>query len=118
MVDLEHPICPRCSGPLHRIGEDVAEPLDIEPAQFLVPIVRRPRYASPKRLRRHPLVERCRRRGDMARPVVAACKSARGSAPICTARAGYRAILSGYDVAPIHTQAAALGQTSVRRRRL
>jgi transposase len=35
----------RCSGPLHRIGEDVAERLDIVPAQFRVLVVRRPKYA-------------------------------------------------------------------------
>ena len=37
--------CPCCSGALHRIGEDVAERLDIVPAQFRVLVVRRPKYA-------------------------------------------------------------------------
>ncbi|MGK9235741.1 IS66 family transposase [Inquilinus limosus] len=45
LVDVEHPVCPCCSGPLHRIGEDVAERLDIMPAQFRVLVVRRPKYA-------------------------------------------------------------------------
>jgi transposase len=36
--------CPCCSGALHRIGEDVAERLDIVPAQFRVLVVRRPKY--------------------------------------------------------------------------
>src|SRR4030081_2593702 len=45
LVDLASTICPGCSGPLHRIGDDVAERLDIVPAQFRVLVVRRPKYA-------------------------------------------------------------------------
>jgi transposase len=45
LVDVESTICPCCSGTLHRIGEDVAERLDIVPAQFRVLVVRRPKYA-------------------------------------------------------------------------
>jgi transposase len=45
LVDIESTICPGCSGTLHRIGEDVAERLDIMPAQFRVLVVRRPKYA-------------------------------------------------------------------------
>jgi transposase len=44
VVDVESTICPCCSGMLHRIGEDVAERLDIVPAQFRVLVVRRPKY--------------------------------------------------------------------------
>lgn len=44
VVDAESTICPCCSGTLHRIGEDVAERLDIVPAQFRVLVVRRPKY--------------------------------------------------------------------------
>jgi transposase len=36
--------CPCCSGAMHRIGEDVAERLDVIPAQFRVIVTRRPRY--------------------------------------------------------------------------
>ena len=36
---------PCCSGALHRIGEDVAEQLDIVPAQIRVLVTRRPKYA-------------------------------------------------------------------------
>ena len=36
--------CPCCGGALHRIGEDVAERLDIVPAQFRVIVTRRPKY--------------------------------------------------------------------------
>jgi transposase len=36
--------CPGCGGELHRIGEDVAERLDVIPAQFRVIVTRRPRY--------------------------------------------------------------------------
>jgi transposase len=45
VVDVASTICPGCSGTLHRIGEDVAERLDIVPAQFRVLVVRRPKYA-------------------------------------------------------------------------
>ncbi len=45
VVDVASTICPGCSGTLHRIGEDVAERLDIVPVRFLVLVVRRPKYA-------------------------------------------------------------------------
>ena len=45
LVDIASKICPGCSGSLHRIGEDVAERLDIVPAQFRVVVGRRPKYA-------------------------------------------------------------------------
>jgi len=44
VVEVESTVCPCCSGSLHRIGEDVAERLDIVPAQFRVLVVRRPKY--------------------------------------------------------------------------
>jgi transposase len=44
VVDVASTICPCCSGTLHRIGEDIAERLDIVPAQFRVLVVRRPKY--------------------------------------------------------------------------
>ncbi len=45
VVEIDDPSCPCCSGPLHRIGEDVSERLDIVPAQFRVLVTRRPKYA-------------------------------------------------------------------------
>ena len=45
VVDVASRICPCCAGALHPIGEDVAERLDIVPAQLRVLVVRRPRYA-------------------------------------------------------------------------
>jgi transposase len=45
VVDVADPACPCCAGALHKIGEDVAERLDIVPAQFRVLVVRRPKYA-------------------------------------------------------------------------
>jgi transposase len=36
--------CPCCGGAMHRIGEDVAERLDVIPAQFRVIVTRRPKY--------------------------------------------------------------------------
>ena len=45
VVDVEDRICPCCGTPLHRIGEDTGERLDIVPAQFRVLVVRRPKYA-------------------------------------------------------------------------
>jgi len=37
--------CPCCHAAMHRIGEDIAERLDIVPAKLRVLVVRRPRYA-------------------------------------------------------------------------
>src|SRR4051812_11935277 len=45
LVDVASTACPYCSGPLHRIGEDVSERLDIVPAQVRVLVIRRPKYA-------------------------------------------------------------------------
>src|SRR6476620_7479124 len=45
IVDVESTVCPCCAGPLHRIGEDVSERLDIVPAQVRVLVIRRPKYA-------------------------------------------------------------------------
>ena len=45
VVDVGSSTCPCCAGPLHRIGEDVAERLDVVPAAFRVLVVRRPKYA-------------------------------------------------------------------------
>jgi transposase len=45
LVDIDERSCPCCSGPLHRIGEDISERLDIVPAQFRVLVTRRPKYA-------------------------------------------------------------------------
>jgi len=45
VIDIEDKACPCCQGPLHLVGEDVAERLDIVPAQFRVLVTRRPRYA-------------------------------------------------------------------------
>jgi transposase len=45
VVDIDDKTCPCCAGGLHKIGEDVAEKLDVIPAQFRVLVVRRPKYA-------------------------------------------------------------------------
>jgi len=45
VVDVEDRSCPCCAAPLHCIGEDVSERLDVVPAQFRVLVVRRPKYA-------------------------------------------------------------------------
>jgi transposase len=45
VIDLDDQACPCCKGELHRIGEDVAERLDVVPAQFRVLVTRRPKYA-------------------------------------------------------------------------
>jgi transposase len=37
--------CPCCSGPMHKIGEDIAQRLDVVPAQYQVLVTRRPKYA-------------------------------------------------------------------------
>ena len=45
VVDVADKTCPCCQGAMHAIGEDVAERLDIIPAQFRVLVTRRPKYA-------------------------------------------------------------------------
>jgi transposase len=45
VVDVAEATCPCCAGPMHKIGEDVSERLDVIPAQFRVLVVRRPKYA-------------------------------------------------------------------------
>jgi transposase len=40
----ESKACPCCGGAMHVIGEDIAEQLDIVPAQFKVIVTRRPGY--------------------------------------------------------------------------
>jgi transposase len=45
VIDVEDKTCPCCRGPLHLVGEDVAERLGVVPAQFRVLVTRRPRYA-------------------------------------------------------------------------
>ena len=44
VVDVEDKTCPCCGGPLHVIGEDTSEMLDVVPAQYRVRVIRRPRY--------------------------------------------------------------------------
>jgi len=44
VVDVADQACPCCGGALHRIGEDVAERLDVVPTTFRVLVTRRPRY--------------------------------------------------------------------------
>ena len=43
-VGVEDKACPCCGGPLHQIGEDVSERLDVVPTTFRVLVTRRPRY--------------------------------------------------------------------------
>lgn len=45
IVDIADKRCPCCCGDLHPIGEDLAERLDVVPAQFRVLVTRRPKYA-------------------------------------------------------------------------
>ena len=45
LIEVESTLCPCCAEPLHCIGEDVSERLDIVPAQVRVLVVRRPKYA-------------------------------------------------------------------------
>jgi len=45
VIEPDDRACPCCGGTLHRIGEDVAERLDIVPARFRVIVTRRPKYA-------------------------------------------------------------------------
>jgi len=44
VIEADDQNCPCCGGEMHRIGEDVAERLDMVPAQFRVIVTRRPKY--------------------------------------------------------------------------
>jgi transposase len=44
VIEPDDQSCPGCGAEMHRIGEDVAERLDVIPAQFRVIVTRRPRY--------------------------------------------------------------------------
>jgi transposase len=44
VVDIADKTCACCRAPLHQIGEDRSEMLDIVPAQLRVRVIRRPRY--------------------------------------------------------------------------
>ena len=45
VIDVADTACPCCAGAMHKIGEDIAERLDMIPAQFRVLVTRRPKYA-------------------------------------------------------------------------
>jgi transposase len=45
IIEPESTICPCCAGKLHRIGEDVSDALDVEPAILRVLRAIRPKYA-------------------------------------------------------------------------
>ena len=45
VIEPDERSCPCCGGVLHRIGEDVAERLDVVPTRFRVIVTRRPKYA-------------------------------------------------------------------------
>src|SRR5579872_5549727 len=44
-IEPEERTCPCCRAPMHAIGADVSERLDVIPAQFRVLVTRRPKYA-------------------------------------------------------------------------
>ena len=44
VVDVQDKRCPCCGSPMHVIGEDAAEMLDVVPAVYQVKVIRRPRY--------------------------------------------------------------------------
>src|SRR5437764_10626952 len=91
LVDVASMICPGCSGTLHRIGEDVAERLDIVPAQFRVLVVRRPKYA-------------CRRCEDVVVQAAAPARLIEGGLP--TEATVAQVLVSKYaDHLPLYRQA-------------
>jgi transposase len=91
LVDVASTICPGCSGPLHRIGEDIAERLDIVPAQFRVLVVRRPKYA-------------CRRCEDVVVQAAAPARLIEGGLP--TEATVAQVLVSKYaDHLPLYRQA-------------
>lgn len=91
VIDVDSTVCPCCSGALHRIGEDVAERLDIIPAQFRVLVVRRPKYA-------------CRTCEDVVAQAPAAARLIEGGLP--TEATVAQVLVSKYaDHLPLYRQA-------------
>lgn len=91
VVEIGIAICPGCGGPLHRIGEDVAERLDIVPAQFRVLVVRRPKYG-------------CRRCADVVMQAPAPARLIEGGIP--TEATVAQVLVSKYaDHLPLYRQA-------------
>ncbi len=91
VIDVESTVCPGCCGPLHRIGEDVAERLDIVPAQFRVLVVRRPKYG-------------CRRCEDVVVQAAAPARLIEGGLP--TEATVAQVLVSKYaDHLPLYRQA-------------
>ncbi len=100
VVDIESTICPGCSGLLHRIGEDVAERLDIVPAQFRVLVVRRPKYA-------------CRSCEDVVAQAAAPARLIEGGLPTETTVA--QVLVSKYaDHLPLYRQAQIYARQGVK----
>jgi transposase len=99
LVDVASTICPGCSGPLHRIGDDVAERLDIVPAQFRVLVVRRPKYA-------------CRACEDIVVQAAAPARLIEGGLP--TEATVAQVLVSKYaDHLPLYRQAQIYGRQGV-----
>jgi transposase len=99
VIDAAGTLCPCCSGPLHRIGEDIAERLDIVPAQFRVLVVRRPRYA-------------CRACGDVVVQAPAPARLVEGGLP--TEATVAQVLVAKYaDHLPLYRQAQIYGRQGV-----
>ena len=99
VVDVASTICPGCSGTLHRIGEDVAERLDIVPAQFRVLVVRRPKYA-------------CRSCEDVVVQAAAPARLIEGGLP--TERLVAHVVVAKYaDHCPLYRQAQILARQGI-----
>jgi transposase len=45
-IEPEDTTCPCCRSPMHVIGEETSERLDVIPAQFQVIVTHRPKYAN------------------------------------------------------------------------
>ena len=100
VVDVDSMICPGCDGPLHRIGEDVAERLDIVPAQFRVMVVCRPKYA-------------CRACEDVVVQAPAPARLIEGGLP--TEATVAQVLVSKYaDHLPLYRQAQIYGRQGVK----
>jgi hypothetical protein len=59
VIEPETTVCPCCSGPMHVIGEDRSERLDVIPMRYQVVVTRRPKYGRVCQ-RRLNFPEKCR----------------------------------------------------------
>ena len=99
MIDVADRNCPCCRGQLHIMGDDVAERLDVVPAQFRVLVTRRPKYA-------------CRRCEEVVVQALAPARLVEGGIPT-EATVAHVLVAKYADHLPLYRQAQIYGRQGV-----